>query len=346
MVLSCTTCSLRGRGRDEIEETFRYAPEAGFEAWGLGGPFTWEPGLIRWLDVEKLRAEMIDAGLPTLTEVWTPPIPTDSPEAVREGVGHVVLAAHASAALGCDCLVQTGGPRRESGLALTIAGLEELDRELGDLGVRVALEPHVGSQILDDDDYARLMAELPATRFGITVDTGHFHTAGVDWKAMIRRYPDRIYNVHVKDHIGAQSVAIGEGEIDLRGLIDGPREGTYDRPLAIEMEVDDPENQACVVGCRDVEVMSPHGRFAEARDVVTLGWSNSYYVSGTMSHWPAGGHYTRGYCGELEHFVRAVLGIVDPQSTLADGVEAMRIIDGILRSVEEGCEIRMADITD
>jgi myo-inositol 2-dehydrogenase/D-chiro-inositol 1-dehydrogenase len=106
------------------------------------------------------------------------------------------------------------------------------------------------------------------------------------------------------------------------------------------------EHQVTVVGCRDVEVMSPQGRFAEARDVVTLGWSNSYYVSGTMSHWPAGGHYTRGYCGQLEHFVRAVLGAVDPQSTLADGVEAMRIIDGILRSVEEGREIRMTDITD
>jgi len=100
----------------------------------------------------------------------------------------------------------------------------------------------VGSQILYPDEYNVLMAELPTRRFGITVDTGHFHSAGVDWKALIRRFPDRVWNVHVKDHVGTQSVAIGAGEIDLRGLIAVLRDIGYDGPLAVEMEVTDPEN--------------------------------------------------------------------------------------------------------
>ena len=113
---------------------------------------------------------------------------------------------------------------------------------LGDLPIRVALEPHVGSQILYAEEYDRLMAELPFPRFGITVDTGHFHTAGVDWKALIRKFPERIYNVHLKDHIGPQSVAIGAGEIDLPKLIAELRAIGYEAALAIEMEVTDPEN--------------------------------------------------------------------------------------------------------
>ncbi|HQK93738.1 MAG TPA: sugar phosphate isomerase/epimerase [Armatimonadota bacterium] len=242
MILSCTTCSLRGRGRDEIEETLRYAPEAGYSAWGLGGPFTWEPGLIQWLDTDQLRERMCMAGLPTLTEVWTPPIPTESPARAEEGARHVVLSARAAEKLGCDRLVQTGGPRREGGLDQTLQGLRALDAALGSLPVRVCLEPHVGSQILYPDEYNVLMAELPTRRFGITVDTGHFHSAGVDWKALIRRFPDRVWNVHVKDHVGTQSVAIGAGEIDLRGLIAVLRDIGYDGPLAVEMEVTDPEN--------------------------------------------------------------------------------------------------------
>jgi len=248
VVLSCTTCSLRGRGRDEIEETLRYAPAAGYTAWGLGGPFTWEPGLIQWLDTAKLRRKAEAAGLKHLTEVWTPPIPTSSPERAREGAAHVALSARAAVELPCDCLVQTGGPRIEGGLDQTISGLRALDEVLGDLTVRVALEPHVGSQILTADDYDRLMAELPAPRFGITVDTGHFHSAGVDWAAMIRRFPERVYNVHVKDHIGPQSVAIGAGEIDLRGLVRELRAIGYEGALAIEMEVTDPENLHTYIG--------------------------------------------------------------------------------------------------
>jgi len=242
MILSCTTCSLRGRGRDEIGETFRWAPEAGFTAWGLGGPFTWEPGLIQWLDTAKVKAGALAAGLTRLTEVWTPPIPTDSPERATEGARHIALSAHAAVALDCDLLVQTGGPRSEGGLDRTLAGLQQLDETLGDLPVRVALEPHVGSQILYAEEYDRLMAELPFPRFGITVDTGHFHTAGVDWKALIRKYPERTYNVHLKDHVGPQSVAIGQGEIGLPGLIAVLREIGYTAALAIEMEVTDPQN--------------------------------------------------------------------------------------------------------
>jgi sugar phosphate isomerase/epimerase len=242
MILSCTTCSLRGRGRDEIEETFRWAPEAGFTAWGLGGPFTWEPGLIQWMDTARVRERALKAGLLRLTEVWTPPIPTDTPERAVEGAAHIAMSAHAAVALGCDLLVQTGGPRSDDGLVRTLDGLQQLDEKLGDLPVRVALEPHVGSQILYAEEYDRLMAELPCPRFGITVDTGHFHSAGVDWKALIRTYPERIYNVHLKDHLGPQSVAIGQGEIDLPGLIAALREVGYTGALAIEMEVTDPEN--------------------------------------------------------------------------------------------------------
>jgi len=85
-----------------------------------------------------------------------------------------------------------------------------------------------------------------------------------------------------------------------------------------------------------VEVMSPAGRFARGEGLELFGWSNRYSVSGNMAGWAAGGHYTRGYWGELQHFARAILGQVEPIATLDDGVAAMRLIDGIMGSAATG----------
>ena len=242
MYLSCTTCALRGRGRDEIEETFRYAPAAGYRHWGLGGPFTYLPGLIQWLDTAQLRQRMTQAGLESLTEVWSPPIPTENVETALLGAEQVAMIASVAAQLGCRIVVQTGGTRRDGGLRQTIAGLARALELTADLPVVIALEPHVQSQILWPEDYEAIFADLPSDRVGITVDVGHFHSAGVDWKALIRKYPEKIFNVHLKDHIGPQSVAIGRGEIDLKGLVSVLRAIGYVGPIALELEVTDPEN--------------------------------------------------------------------------------------------------------
>jgi len=186
LTLSCTTCALRGRGRDEIEETFRYAPKAGYTQWGLGGPFTWEPGLIQWLDAGKILKRMEEVGLDALTEVWTPPIPTGNREAAEQGAKHVAMSAQAAVDLGCGRIVQTGGERREGGLDQTVEGLLRLLERIQELPVRVCLEPHMGSQILTREDFDALMAKLDTEQVGITVDTGHFHAGGVDWMSLIR----------------------------------------------------------------------------------------------------------------------------------------------------------------
>lgn len=242
MKLSCTTCCFRDRGRDEIEETFRYAPDAGYHYWGLGGPFTWEPELIQWLDTKKVQRRMQEVGLIALTEVWTPPIPTDSVESARTGAKHIVLAAKAALEMGCKRIVQTGGPRREGGISQTIEGLKRLGDLLADLPVKVCLEPHMGSQILTMDDYSTVLSELDNPQFGITVDTGHFYSAGVDSISLVKKFPDKIYNVHLKDHIGKQSVPIGKGEIDIKGVLKALRNINYEDFLALELEIVDPQN--------------------------------------------------------------------------------------------------------
>ena len=102
MYLSCTICALRGTERDEIEETFRLAPAFGFRHWGFGGPFTMFPGLMQWLDVDKVKQHMASVGLESLTEVWSPPIPTETPEQAALGAKHVAMAAAVAVQFDCS----------------------------------------------------------------------------------------------------------------------------------------------------------------------------------------------------------------------------------------------------
>jgi len=85
---------------------------------------------------------------------------------------------------------------------------------------------------------------------------------------------------------------------------------------------------------KTTEIMSQDRRFANGAGQSLYGWSSRYYVSGNMAGWTSGGHYTRGYCGELSHFAKAVLGQVKPTATLEDGVEAIKIIECMLDSIK------------
>ena len=120
--------------------------------------------------------------------------------------------------------------------------LKKLSHLIENKPIRIGLEPHLNSQFQDDEDFDFIFSEINSPQIGITVDTGHFHAAGVNWKALIGRYADRIYNVHLKDTVGSQSVPIGEGDVDIPGLIDELRSINYQGALALELEVIDHEN--------------------------------------------------------------------------------------------------------
>ncbi len=79
-------------------------------------------------------------------------------------------------------------------------------------------------------------------RVGFTVDTGHFTSAGVDIPAFLRAFGPRVFHVHVKDHIGTESVALGAGRTDNRGVAEALARRGYDGYLSTELEVHDREN--------------------------------------------------------------------------------------------------------
>jgi sugar phosphate isomerase/epimerase len=229
-------------GRDEISECFIHAPRAGYKAWGVAGPLFWTPGLIRWADIDLLNRCAAEAGLERCTEVYGSAFPTGSVTEAQAAASIKAQLFDVSEKMGSPLVVITGRPRKDGGLEPTIAGIKSLLPLIESKPVKLALEPHYGSQIQYLEDYEAIFDQIESPQVGITLDSGHLHSAGVDWKRLIHRFPDRIYNFHVKDQVGTQSVPLGSGEVDLRGYIDELYAIGYEGALAVELEVIDPEN--------------------------------------------------------------------------------------------------------
>lgn len=240
--LSCTTCATRQPWRDEIEECFAHAPKAGYKAWGIAGPVCWTPGLSQWIDLTRMRQRAEAVGLEQCTEVYSMPFPTDSVALAQSTARQIAKNFDMAETLGSPLVVLSGGKRQPGGLEATIAGIQALLALVEGKAVKLALEPHYRSQIMYLEDYEALLEQIDSPQFGITLDSGHFHSANVDWRQVIDRYADRILNFHVKDHISIQSVALGAGEIDLRAYIEALHAIDYAGALAVELEVVDFEN--------------------------------------------------------------------------------------------------------
>lgn len=241
-VLSCTTCATRMPGKDEISECFIHAPQAGYKAWGAAGPLFWTPGLARWANIELINLCALEAGLERCTEVYGSAFPTGSVAEAQRAASIRAQLFDVAEKLGSPLVVITGRPRKDGGLQPTIAGIKALLPLIENKRVKLALEPHYGSQIQYFEDYEAIFDQIESSQVGITLDSGHLHSAEVDWKRLIHCFPDRIYNFHVKDQVGAQSVPLGSGEIDLRGYIEELHAIGYEGALSVELEVRDPEN--------------------------------------------------------------------------------------------------------
>lgn len=125
-----------------------------------------------------------------------------------------------------------------------------------DCGIKYAFEVHPG-QIAFDIYSAEMALDALDGReeFGFTFDPSHLHWQGIDPVEFLRRFPDRIYHVHVKDCIltlnGRSSVlgsylpqgdprrgwdyrSPGRGGIDWEAVIRALNEIGYTGPLSVE----------------------------------------------------------------------------------------------------------------
>lgn len=171
---------------------------------------------------------------------------------VEHSIRYIHTSIDFARALGVEHIVFTGWPWPEG---LTPAKREEICRRFGralktllprlaEAGIPIALENHYHCQVETVQDYQQIFeaAGGPTPLLGVTLDTGHFTASQVDLVQAARTLGPRTINVHIKDHIGTQSVALGTGQTDNAALVRELRKQGYNGYLTCELEVADQEN--------------------------------------------------------------------------------------------------------
>lgn len=214
------------------------------------------PDLREW-GAERFRALLQKHGM-ELVAIYPRPIDIHSPEKLAESVEYVEVAIDRAAELGCGRIVFPPlRPREDYDYGQLAESLNELGAYIGARPVSICLENHHDWPLSTAEDYKRLFEKVAAPQIGIALDTGHFTASDVDMPRFVERFRDRIRHVHIKDHIGAESVALGRGKTDNVAVFRKLRKIGYDGFATVEIEPRDPEHLeryvAEAVGyCRDV----------------------------------------------------------------------------------------------
>lgn len=221
-----------------LEDGVRLASEAGFKAYEpLLFPDEILPlhGNLRRISAGQLLRLLGDHGM-TLAALHIAAIPTAPPERYRACLDYARIAVERAAETGCNLVVVGGPDRRTEPFFPFLKALDEIEPLLRNTPVRLALENHYGNWIQFIQDYEHIFDYMQSPQVGVTLDTGHFTACGVDPADVARRLQDKIVHVHIKDHVGRQSVPLGTGQTNNLGLVRVLKEMNYAGYLSQEIE--------------------------------------------------------------------------------------------------------------
>lgn len=138
-----------------------------------------------------------------------------------------------------------------------VAGAQLIAKRVhAETGLRCVLHHHVGTWIETPEETERFLDATDPKLLGLVFDTGHWTFAGGDAVAGIRKFYERVWHVHFKDHDpwvaqdsrahgwdGPTSVGkgvfceLGKGNVDFPGVLAVLQEKQYDGWIVVEQDV-------------------------------------------------------------------------------------------------------------
>jgi inosose dehydratase len=119
-----------------------------------------------------------------------------------------------------------------------------IERFVKEYDIRLAIHNHGPEDKLYPSPHeAWTAASKYDKRIGLCIDVGHTLRAGVNPSDVIRRYAERLYDVHVKDTVAQTGeadtpVEFGRGRVDGRDVLQALIEARYRGQVGLEYEVD------------------------------------------------------------------------------------------------------------
>jgi sugar phosphate isomerase/epimerase len=117
-------------------------------------------------------------------------------------------------------------------------GVQRVCRAAEETGIRIAFEPEPGMLVESLRDFDLLLDAVASPVLGLTLDVGHVHcTENEPIPEVIRRYGDRIWNVHIEDGVADrhEHLPFGDGEIDFPPVLEALQEIRYEGLVSVEL---------------------------------------------------------------------------------------------------------------
>lgn len=169
------------------------------------------------------------------------------------GVPYLVRAIDFAADVDCPIVMSDEGPLPEGWMSLDRAfdimciSMEAIVKHAQARGVRMAVELH-NALTTRPDKLGLLLERFSPDELGVNFDTGNSFLAGNDPVEMLKGVADRVIHVHAKDipesqlHLrgkvtGARvGVAVGDGVIDMAGIVSALASAGYDGVISVECD--------------------------------------------------------------------------------------------------------------
>jgi sugar phosphate isomerase/epimerase len=160
----------------------------------------------------------------------------------RTSLGHLERAIQFAETLGAEILITGGGQVPGGSLADNVQAFVEVFppylQQAQNAGLKVALYAVHGNSFFDSiEAYERVWAQIPDV--GIKFDPANIRHHGDDYLAWLRDHGDRIFHVHIKEHLYmdgklASQPAAGMGDIEWGKVMAFLYEHRYEGYLCFE----------------------------------------------------------------------------------------------------------------
>lgn len=239
-------------GGRSLEEVLDFAAEAGFTYIEIGVRDVWNDKENVTLEEGKKRAQEVKARMDALgIKVSTLAAGNDflvtDETAMQHQVDRLKSVIEIARVFETDTLRVDGGWAKdgvpqEKWFDLMVDGFTRSKDLIEKEGIYLALDNH-GIVTNDADLQLRIFEAVGSPNLGANVDTMNYRWAGHDLETIGRYYriiAPHALHVHLKDGRGARSeyvgLALGEGEIDLKGAVDALVEAGYNGVWTVEYE--------------------------------------------------------------------------------------------------------------
>jgi inosose dehydratase len=110
-------------------------------------------------------------------------------------------------------------------------------RKARDQGLALSLHHHYDQPVMLPEDVREFWGAIEPGLIGLTVDTAHLAKSGVnDIPAFLAEFAPIIDNIHLKDYADGQWRLLGEGELDLEGVLRQLAADGFDGWLCVDEE--------------------------------------------------------------------------------------------------------------